>query len=343
MKAVVIRKNGGPEVLEYLENFSVPKLLPDEILVQVQFTSLNRVDLHIRKGYPGLNLNFPHIIGADIAGVVVDIGSEARSFKKGDKVVAYPVILPKTLDPKYQATEHLNDNWKFFGMHVNGSYAQFVSVPEKNLVKLSDDANISEACTLPVAALTAYHSVVTIGNLQSNDVFFFWGGSSGLGIFAIQLAKMRGAKVITTVGKDSKKEIVSSFGADYVFNHNKDDIPKEVSNLFPTGVDVVLDFVGSLTFEKSLSILRKNGKILVCGMMSSPEVTLNLQKFYIRHLNLCGLYLGSPKEFFDLVTLFNQKKIKPYIDKVFELKDVQSAHKYMEAGEHIGKILLKID
>lgn len=343
MKAVVINKNGAPEVLEYREDFPEPKINENEVLVNIKYTSLNRVDLHLRKGYPGLNLNFPHILGADIAGVVVEIGSKVENIKVGDKVVAYPIVLPKERSSKFVGMEHLNENWKYFGMHINGSYAQYVAVPEENLIKLAEDTDLMQASTLPVAGLTAYHSVATVGNLQEGDVFFFWGGSSGLGTFAIQLAKMQGAKVVTTVGSEHKKEAVYSLGADFVFNRNSEDVVKEVLNLFPSGVDVVLDFVGSATFEKSLTMLRKNGKLLVCGMMSSPEVSLNLQKFYIRHLNLCGLYLGSPKEFEDLVDLFNRKIIHPKIDKTYSLKEIVESHKYMESGNHIGKIVIKIE
>ncbi|MGC9078263.1 MAG: zinc-binding dehydrogenase [Candidatus Kapaibacteriota bacterium] len=343
MKAVVINKNGTPDVFEYVEHFAEPEIASKEVLVNIKYTSLNRVDLHIRQGYPGLNLNFPHILGADIAGVVAKVGAQVEDFKTGDFVISYPVVLPENLDPKYDGMEHLNDNWKFFGMHMKGSYCQYVAVPKENLIKLNHDTKFEEACTLPVAGLTAYHSVFTVGNLKEDDVFFFWGGSSGLGAFAIQLAKLRGATVITTVGNERKKDGVLALGADYVFNHYSDDVVANVLKIFPKGVDVVLDYVASATFEKSLAMLRKNGKLLVCGMQTSPEVTLNLQRFYFRHLNLCGLYLGSPTEFNSLVQLYNQGRIKPKIDRVFDLKETANAHKYMESGQHSGKILLAIE
>lgn len=343
MKATILQKHGGSEVLEYVENFPEPELKPDEVLVKIFYTSLNRVDLHIRRGYPGLNLQFPHIIGADIAGEVVAIGTNVKDIGIGEKVVAYPIVLPKSLNPKFEGMEHLNDGWKYYGMHIWGSYAQFVSVPANNVVKLVEGVDYKDACTLPVAGLTAYHAVVTVGAINEGDVFFFWGGSSGLGAFAIQLAKMKGATVVTTVGSNEKKQLVSSIGADFVYNRHEDDVVNEVLKIYPNGVDVVLDFVGSGTFDKSLSLLRKNGKLLVCGMLTAPEVTLNLQKFYIRHLNLCGLYLGSMNEFRELVGLYNQGKIKVIIDKVFELKQASSAHEYMESNKQTGKILLAIE
>jgi len=342
MKSVYIETNGGPEVLQYSENFPEPTIKPNEVLVKVEATSLNRVDLHIRKGYPGLKLNFPHILGADISGIVWETGSEVKNFQKGDRVVAYPIVLPENLEPKFLGYEHLNDGWKYFGMHIPGSYCEFVAVPAKNLVHISPETDFARAATLPVAGLTAYHGLYTVAQLKEGDAFFLWGGASGLGTFAIQLAKLVGAKVIATVGKNYKKEILYSLGADYVFNHYEDDVVSEVKKIYPLGVDFCLDFVGRTTFEKSLALLRKNGTLLICGMITGAEVNFNLQQFYIRHLNIKGFYLGSPQEFSELVRLVDENKIKPYISQVFDLKDASKAHAFMENGEHIGKIVLKI-
>jgi len=257
-------------------------------------------------------------------------------------VVSYPIVLPKSRNPQFNEFEQLNDGWKYYGMHLKGSYAEFVAVPEENLCTIGDNVSFEEACTLPIAGLTAYHAINTVSGLNSNDIFFIWGGSSGLGNFAIQLAKNTGAKVITTIGNESKRDTVLSFGADYVFNHYKNDIVSEVRKLFPNGVDVVLDFVGPATFEKSLALLRKNGKMLICGMLTGREVNFNIQQFYLKHLNICGLYLGSLQEFHNLVNLLNEGAIHPYIDRIFDLKDADEAHRYMESGQHIGKIILKI-
>ncbi len=206
----------------------------------------------------------------------------------------------------------------------------------------TDSISFEEACTLPIAGLTAYHAVYTIANLNSDDIFFIWGGSSGLGSFAIQLAKNIGAKVITTIGNEAKRDTVLSFGADYIFNHYEDDIVSEVRKLFPSGVDVVLDFVGTVTFEKSLALLRKNGKMLICGMLTGREVNFNIQQFYLKHLNISGLYLGSLQELHNLVDLLNEGAIRPHIDRIFDLRNADEAHRYMESGQHIGKIILKV-
>lgn len=341
MKAVILEQNGGPENLRFVENFPEPELQPNEVLVRIGATSLNRVDLHLRKGYPGLSLEFPHILGGDIAGTVEKVGDNVRHLTKGKRVVSYPIILPKNLNPKFNGLEQLNDGWKYYGMHTKGSYAEFVAVPEENLYVIADNVSFEEACTLPIAGLTAYHAINTVSGLNSNDIFFIWGGSSGLGSFAIQLAKNIGARVIATVGNKAKRDTVLSFGADYVFNHHEDDVVSEVRKLFSDGVDVVLDFVGPATFERSSALLRKGGRMLICGMLTGREVNFNIQQFYLRHLNISGLYLGSLQEFRNLVNLLNEGQIRPHIDQVFELKDADKAHRYMESGQHVGKIVLK--
>lgn len=342
MKAVILEQNGGPENLRFVENFPEPELQPDEVLVRIGATSLNRVDLHLRKGYPGLSLDLPHILGGDIAGTVAKVGDNVRYFTGGERVVSYPIVLPKSRNPKFNGFEQLNDGWKYYGMHIKGSYAEFVAVTEENLCTINDNISFEEACTLPISGLTAYHAVNTVANLNSNDIFFIWGGSSGLGSFAIQLAKNIGAKVIATIGNEVKRSRVLSFGADYVFNHYEDDIVSEVRKLFPDGVDVVLDFVGPATFEKSLALLRKNGKMLICGMLTGREVIFNIQQFYLKHLNIFGLYLGSLEEFHNLVNLLNEGRIHPHIDRIFDLKNAGEAHSYMESGQHIGKIILRV-
>ncbi len=342
MKAIVLERNGGPENLRLVQDFPNPDIQPNEVLVRVGATSVNRVDLHLRKGYPGLFLDFPHILGGDIAGTVESVGRNVQRFTIGERVVSYPIVLPKSLNPKFNKYEQLNDDWKYFGMHIKGSYAEFVAVPEDNLFKINENVTFEEACTLPIAGLTAYHSVHTVACLGADDVFFIWGGSSGLGSFAIQLAKSRGAKVIATVGNEAKRETVLAFGADYVFNHFEDDVVAEVRKLYPDGVDVVLDFVGPATFEKSLALLCKNGLLLICGMLTGREVNFNIQQFYLKHLNISGLYLGSLQEFASLVDLLNKGQIHPHIDRIFELKNTDDAHRYMESGQHIGKIVIKI-
>lgn len=342
MRAVIINSNGSPEVLEYVENYPEPKVGENQVLVKIQATTLNNVDLVLRRGYPGLKLSFPHILGGDIAGVIVDKGVLVNDFQIGDKVVAYPVIIPPQRNPKFNGLEHLNNNWSFLGMQVDGSYAEYIAIPSENLVKINGNTPIEYFATIPVAGLTAYTAVVELAKIQPGEVFFMWGGSSAVGNYALRIAKKMGATVITTTGYDWKKETIHSFGADYVFNHQNENVVEQVLKLFPEGVDAVLDFVGTSTFTNSINLLRKNGKLMVCGMLTGREVNLNIQLFYLKHLQLLGYYLGSLNSFRNLVKMVSNGIVIPHIDKIFELKEASEAHKYMESQRHIGKIVLKI-
>lgn len=341
MKATYINQHGGPEVLEYEEDFQKPKINDDEVLVKLAYTSINRIDTVIRNGYPGLTLQMPHILGGDIAGIVEKIGNKVQNFKIGQQVVAYPIILPNTLNPKFSDMEHLNDGWKYYGMHIHGSYAEYVKVPENSLVSVPEGFSLESASALPVAGLTAYHALKTIGNLKSGDFVLIWGASGGFGTLAIQIAKLLGANVIATTTKDWKQSILKEIGADYVFNTNDENIVKSIYEITKIGADVVMDYVGPDTFPRSFAMVRKGGKILLCGMLTGMEVKLHIQQTYFRHISIHGIYLGTRKEFKELINLFFNGKIKPYIHTIFPLSEAVKAHKLFESGEFIGKILLK--
>ena len=342
MKATIINKHGDTDVLQYVEDFPVQEIKDNEVLVKIHSTSLNRVDVTVRKGYPGLNLPMPHILGGDIAGEIASMGKNVNDFDLGDRVVVYPVYLPEIRDGHYGEDEFLNDGWQFFGMQRNGSYCEYLAVPSENLLKLPENLDYASAASLPIAGLTAYHAVNRIGEFPENAIFFVWGGSGGLGTYAIQLAKAKGAKVITTAGKNSKKQTLLDLGADYVFNHFEDNVPAEVKKIAPKGVDILIDYVGPATFEKSFSMLRKNGNLLFCGMLTGMEVKLNIQQTYFRHLNIHGIYLGNKHDFFNLVNLAAEGKIKSVINSQFDLKDASKAHQLMESGNYIGKIVLNV-
>lgn len=339
MKAIYIESNGTADVLQYTNEFSMPELKPNEALIKIESTSLNRIDTVVRRGYPGLSLPFPHILGGDISGTVEDSGS--TSFKKGERVVAYPIVLPESLNPIYGDNEQLNDGWKYFGMHLPGSYAEYVAVPEQSLVRIPENVSFETASTMPVAGLTAYHAIYSVARLTEGNTFLIWGASGGLGTIAIKLAKIAGATVIATTGKNEKMQALKEIGADYVFNHFDESLESEIRSFFPNGLDVILDYVGPQTFSKSFNLVRKGGKILLCGMLTGMETNLHIQQTYFRHISILGLYLGTRKELAELMSLLSENRFEPVIASRFDLKDAAIAHQLLESGNYIGKILLK--
>jgi NADPH2:quinone reductase len=344
MKAIIINENGGSDKLIYKEDFPVPEIKPNEVLVNIKATSVNRADLVIRGGYPGLLLKFPHILGGDISGIVEKTGSEVKSFKQGDRVAAWSIVSEADDDWAKRGKAGQSPSWQYFGMHRPGSYAEFTAVPESSLVKLPDNVSFEEAACLPVAGLTAYHAVKTVGSLQKGDAFFIWGGTSGLGIIAIQLAKSIGAEVFATAGYDHKIEYLKQIGVEHIFNHRDgsaiDDKVLRITG--GKGIDVILDYVGPEAFPKNFKMVKKGGKILFCGILTGREAMVSLHQTYLRHISLLGLYLGEKHELEELIMLVSEGKVKPHIGATLDLKDAAKAHEMMAKGEVIGKIVLRI-
>lgn len=341
MRAIVLPEHGGIERLVYQPNYPEPHMGTHDVRVRIRATTVNRIDFFVRQGYPGVQIKFPHIPGADIAGVVEDVGLQVKDFRKGDRVLAWPLVACGMCELCRQGKRGLCLQWKYFGLHVDGSYAEYISVPEENVIRLPNGISFEEAATLPVAGLTAYHALVTVGKVQRGETVLIWGGSGGLGTFAVQIAHLLGARVIATVGKDEKRKRVESRGADLVLNHHTDDVVSMASEFVRgRGVEVILDSVGAQTFPKGFQLLQKGGRLLLCGKLTGFDVPLSLHQTYLRHLSILGLYLGEKHELEELLRWLQDGKIRPIVDRTFELKDAPEAHRVMAAGEYVGKLVL---
>ena len=341
MKAIVLPEHGGIEKLIYESNYPEPKLGERDVRLHVHATTVNRIDVFVREGYPGVQIQFPHIPGADMAGTVEEVGPKVREFRKGDRVLSWPLIACGTCELCRKGRRWLCLQWKYFGLHIDGSYAEYISVPEENLIHLPKGISFEEAATLPVAGLTAYHAFVTVGQVQKGETVFIWGGSGGLGTFSVQIAHSLGAHVIATVGKEEKRKRIERLGAELVLNHYSDDVITAVREFTRgNGVDVVLDSVGAQTFPKGFQLLQKGGRLLLCGKLTGMDVPLSLHQTYLRHVSILGLYLGEKHELEALLGWLEEGKIKPVVERRFELKDASEAHRVMASGEHLGKLIL---
>ncbi len=341
MKAVIFRQHGQPNVLEYTD-IAEPKIGADEVLVRVAATSVNRVDTLVRQGYPGLSIPLPHICGGDVAGTVVECGPQAKGFAVGDRVVSWPLIACGTCDTCTHGKPHICLNWQFIGMHRHGGYAEFVAIPAKSLLHLPDSVSFEAGAAIPTAGIVAMHGLTSVSPIMPGETFFIWGGASGVGTFAIQIAKYRGATVIATAGSEEKMAVAKQCGADYVFNHHTDDVPARVMEITRgLGVDAIIDYVGPQTFPTSFAMTKKGGRIMLCGILTGREATVSLHMTYLQHKSILGIYLGTMDDMQALLDLVAARKVTPVIHDVLPLHKAAEAHRMMQELKHHGKIILK--
>ena len=342
MRAIVINRHGSADVLHYRTDLPDPRPASGEVIVEVSATSLNRIDLFVRGGYPGMTFDFPHVPGADVAGTVVEAAPDVDAFAPGDRVMAWPLVACGDCPLCRKGRRALCDNWQYLGLHRHGSYAEHVRIPADSLVRLPDDVSVETAATLPVAGLTAYHALTSVGQLRSGETALIWGGSGGLGTFAVQMARHLGAQVIATVGDADKRAELESLGPDLILNHHADDVESAIRDFTDgRGVELVLDSVGAQTFPIGFGLLQKGGRLLLCGKMTGMDVELSLHRTYLRHLSIHGLYLGEKSELEALLQLVRDGTVQPVIDRRFPLADAAEAQRALEAGERVGKLLLQ--
>ncbi|VVC06304.1 NAD-dependent alcohol dehydrogenase [uncultured archaeon] len=330
MKAVVIRNHGGPEVLSY-EEIEEPKLTKGHARINVSYCAINRLDLWVRNGLSGKKVSFPHILGCDISGTLVDGFGE---FKKGEKVVVYPAVESDVPRVSFSIIGGFSK--------YRGGYAEIIQVPQKNIVRKPDWLTEVEACALNVSYLTAWN-MLERSCCKKGDTILIWGGNSGVGSASVLLANAKGFKIITVVSGGSNARSAKKLGARFVIDRNKADVMSEVLKYTnQVGVDAVIDHVGAKTWPVSIEVLKIGGRMVACGTTTGADANINIRSFYSKEANIIGAYLGKKSQLIDLHKFMKLKKIKPVIDSVFDLKDAKLAHKKMENSSLFGKIILKV-
>ena len=330
MKAVVIRKHGGPEVLSYEE---IPEPIPEkgDVLVKVNYCAVNHLDIWVRNGIAGKTVSFPHILGCDISGTLQE---GFGTFKKGEKVVIYPAFDSNIPRISFGIIGG-------FGKY-KGGYAEVISVPKKNIIKKPNYFSDKEAASINISYLTSWN-MIEKSKCKKGDTILIWGANSGIGSAAILLAKAKGLKVITIASDKNKVQFAKKIGVDFVIDRNTQDVTSEILKITnQIGVDAVIDHVGSKTWPISLEVLKVKGRMIACGTTSGGEAAVNIRSFYSKEAQIIGAYLGSKSQLTSLHKFMKLKKIKPVIDSIFELKDARAAHEKMEKSNQFGKILLHV-
>jgi NADPH:quinone reductase-like Zn-dependent oxidoreductase len=341
MKANYFDEYGGPEVLTY-GDLTDPELGPGEVLVRLEASALNHVDLFVRSGIPGLEVDLPHILGSDGAGEIAALGKNVSGWEIGEKVVINASLCLEEDEFTCSGQENLCKSWELLGESVHGTYAEYVAVPAINVKRRPDHFSAVNAAAAALVYLTAWHSLATKGKVKEGETVLVLGASGGVNTACIQVAKYLGAKVIA-VGSSSKKlELAESLGADQLINRSKENWSEAAYTLTnKRGVDVVVDNIGS-TFPESMRAARNGGRILNVGRSGGTIVEIDVRYIFGKHLSIIGSTMGTNSDFHQVMDLVFEGKLQAIVDRSYPLKDAQEAHRRLESGEQMGKIILDV-
>jgi NADPH:quinone reductase-like Zn-dependent oxidoreductase len=341
MKAAVIHAHGGPDVLRY-EELPDPLPAPGEVLVRVRACALNHLDLWTRAGMPTLKVSFPHVLGNDISGEIAGLGAGVDGFAQGQRVMLSPGTSCGRCQECLSGEDSSCRQYRILGHLIHGGYAELVRCPVANVIPLPDDVGFEEAAAFPLVFLTAWRMLVTRAQVKRDENVLVWAAGSGVGMAAIQIAKLHGARVIATAGGDAKLEQARALGADAVVNHHTQDVLEEVRRLTgKKGVDVVIEHVGEATWERSISALAHRGRLVTCGATTGPRGTTDLQRLFGKQLSLLGSYMGSKAELLAAARHFFARRLRSVVHEVLPLSEARKAHESMAASQHFGKIVLR--
>ena len=343
MKATIFKQHGAPEVLEYTD-VPPPSFRENEVVVEVKACALNHLDIFVRKGLPGIDIPLPHILGNDVAGVVRDVGDLVTWVKPGDEVMVQPGVSCGHCEACLSGRDNMCREYDIVGYRRDGGYAERVMVPGVNIIPKPSGLSWEEAAALPLVTVTAWHMLVARANVQPGEDVLVHAAGSGVGSIAIQIAKLRGARVITTASSDDKLAKARELGADETINYTRDDWPKEVRRLTDRqGVDVVVEHTGAVTWAGSISALKNNGRLVTCGATSGFDVRTDLRQVFYRHLTLLGSFMGSKSELLEAMKFVATGKIRGVVDRVLPLSEARQAHELIEDRAQFGKIVLAAD
>jgi len=339
--AIRVHEHGGIDKLR-IDQVQIRELRGTDVAVRVKYTSINHLDLWVRRGLPAVTFPLPIILGSDGSGIVEEVGSEVTDINKGDRVLIAPGTSCGKCEMCLSGRDNLCREYKILGEQCDGVDAELIIIPRTGIIKLPDSISLEEAAASALVFMTAYQMLVEKARVQPGEKVLLLGASSGVGSAAIQIAKFYGASVIAVAGSDSKLEKAKELGADELINYKTDNIHKEVRRLTnKKGVEVVFEHVGELTWRESILSASAGGRIVTCGATTGYNGVTDLRYLFSRQLTIYGSTMGSKSTLFKMLNLMTQKKFKAVIDRIFSYREVALAHEIMESGDHFGKILLR--
>jgi NADPH:quinone reductase-like Zn-dependent oxidoreductase len=340
MKAVCIHESGGVDKFVY-EDAPDPRPSHNDALVRVKACALNHLEAWAAKAPAGTSFPSPRILGSDVAGVVEALGDAVTGWEVGAPVMLHPGISCHQCEACFQGRDNLCSSYRLVGQGTDGGLAELVTVPAANLIPKPENLTFEEAASIPLTFVTVWHMLLTRAGLRRGETVLVNAAGSGVGVAAIQVAKLHGARVIASAGSQPKLDKARDLGADEVVNYSTQDLAEEVRSLTGgRGVDLVVDTVGTAVFEASLRALARDGRLVTCGATAGANATLNVTRLFLQHHTVLGSFMGTKAELLAAIPYLASGQLKAVVDRVYPLSQVREAVQHMMNREQFGKIVL---
>ncbi len=343
MRALALEAVGG---LEHLALREVPRPdleQPDDVRVRVHAAGLNRLDLFVADGLPGVSYSFPHIVGSDGAGVVEAVGPAVSRVRVGDRVMINPGLSCGRCAACLEGEESLCAAFRVVGEHRAGTAAEYVVVPAGNLAPVPERMPWAAAAAFSLATLTAWRMLTTRARLRAGETALIWGIGGGVAQAALRIVRHLGARAIVTSGSGAKLDAARRHGAGATVNHATSDVVAEVRRLTDgQGADVVVDSVGQARWQESLRALRRGGRLVICGATTGPTISLDLRRLFWHQWSILGSTMGSRREYAEIVALAHDGKLWPVVDGTVPLEEGPAALARLQRGEQTGKLVIEV-
>ncbi|HEU5465799.1 MAG TPA: zinc-binding dehydrogenase [Gemmatimonadales bacterium] len=347
MRAAVLTDTGGLDRLTVADVPDPGSPGPGQVRVAIRAAALNHLDLFVADGLPGVEYRFPHIVGADGAGVIEAVGPGVSRVKAGDRVMINPGISDRTCEFCRAGEHSLCIKYRILGEHLPGTICSAIILPEFNVAAIppvTPALSWAEAAAFSLVTLTAWRMVTTRAQVKAGEWVLVWGIGGGVSLTALRIAKHLGAKVIATSSSDAKLARARELGADVTLNHATQDVPKEVRALTEKrGVDVVVENVGEATWEKSIRMLAKGGRVVTCGGTTGPMLVTDVRRLFWGGYSILGSTMGNDAEYAAIVAELAAGRLRPVVDRVFPLEQVREAYTYLDQASQLGKVVVELD
>ena len=339
MKAAVLERRGVEGVI--WRDFPDPAPAPGESVLKVAASSLNRVDFYMRDNGAGITHTLPQVMGVEAAGEIVEAGP-GSGLKRGMKAILFSEAFCGECRYCLAGDQPLCEKVKIMGEHRDGGFAEYIAMPSRCFMPLPDDADLVAAGALMTGHLTAWRMLFGKKTLQPGESVLIVGIGGGVAVACLQLASLVGARIFVTSSSDAKIERAVEMGASGGVNYQRDRVSNAVLQMSDGGVDMVIDSVGEASWGESLRSLRRGGRLVTCGATTGPNPPADLQRVFIRQLEIYGSTGGSVGEFRQLLDVFNRGLVKPVVDETFEMPDIHRAFDRLASGAQFGKVSLVV-